>query len=81
MVPTVATSVDLVVHLGIDQRGVRRVQEIVSVPGRAEGDIIETEPVFLRRSGALVRGNGQPPRPERFEQVGIDLADLLSEGG
>src|SRR5688572_6213510 len=60
VVPTVAASVDLVVHLGIDPHGVRRVQEIVSVPGRAEGDVIETEAVFLRRSGALVRGNGQP---------------------
>jgi pilus assembly protein CpaF len=34
VVPTVAASVDLVVHLGIDQHGVRRVNEIVGVPGR-----------------------------------------------
>lgn len=81
VVPTVATSVDLVVHLGIDQSGVRRVLEIVSVPGRAEGDIIETEPVFLRRSGQLVRGTGQPPRVDRFEQVGIDVAALLQGAG
>ena len=33
VVPTVAASVDLVVHLGIDQHGVRRVNEIVGVPG------------------------------------------------
>src|SRR5687767_5428862 len=72
VVPTVAASVDLVVHLGIDNGGARRVQEIVSVPGRAEGDIIETEPVFLRRGGQLVRRNGQPPRADRFEQVGVD---------
>jgi pilus assembly protein CpaF len=81
VVPTVAASVDLVVHLGIDQRGVRRVQEIVAVPGRAEGDVIETEPVFLRRGAELVRGNGQPPRIERFEQVGIDVSALLNGGG
>ena len=81
VVPTVAASVDLVVHLGIDQRGVRRVLEIVAVPGRSEGDIVETEPVFLRRGGELVRGSGQPPRPERFEQVGIDVAALLHEAG
>ena len=80
VVPTVAASVDLVVHLGIDQRGVRRVQEIVAVPGRAEGDVIETEPVFLRRGGELVRGSGQPPRAERFDQVGIDVTELLGEG-
>ena len=33
VVPTVAASVDLVVHLGIDAHGVRRVNEIVAVPG------------------------------------------------
>ncbi len=80
VVPTVAASVDLVVHLGIDHLGVRRVQEIVAVPGRAEGDVIETEPVFLRRGDELARGTGQPPRSERFERVGIDIATLLSEG-
>jgi pilus assembly protein CpaF len=42
VVPTVAASVDLVVHLGLDEHGVRRVNEIVSVPGRVENDIIET---------------------------------------
>ena len=81
VVPTVAASVDLVVHLGIDHQGVRRVQEIVAVPGRAEGDVIETEAVFVRRAGELVRGNGQPPRAERFEQVGIDVAALLGQDG
>src|SRR3954451_10643331 len=78
VVPTVATSVDLVVHLGIDHNGVRRVQEIVAVPGRTEGDAIEPEPIFVRR-GELVRSTGTPPRPERFEQVGIDVNRLLNE--
>ena len=47
------------------------------MPGRAEGDVIETEPVFLRRGGDLVRGNGQPPRTERFDQVGQLYRDNL----
>ena len=34
VVPTVAASVDLVVHLAINHTGARRVEEIVSVPGR-----------------------------------------------
>ena len=33
VVPTVAASVDLVVHLAVDEHGVRRVNEIVGVPG------------------------------------------------
>ncbi|MDX6325073.1 MAG: pilus assembly protein CpaF [Nocardioidaceae bacterium] len=80
VVPTVAASVDLVVHLGIDHHGVRRVLEIVSVPGRAEGDVIETEQIFLRRGDELVRGPGLPPRRERYDHVGIDIAKLLNEG-
>lgn len=81
VVPTVAASVDLVVHLGIDTRGVRRVTEIVAVPGRAEDDVIETEPVFHRAGPDLVRAGGMPPRPERYARVGVDLQSLLREAG
>jgi pilus assembly protein CpaF len=77
VVPTVASSVDLVVHLDIDHRGVRRVQEIVAVPGRVENDVIETEPLFLRHGERLERTEGMPPRRESFERVGLDLGDLL----
>ncbi len=78
VVPTVASSVDLVVHLCIDTHGVRRVNEIVAVPGRVENDIIETEPIFLRTGPNLVRQNGMPPRPERYDRVGIDVHRLLT---
>ena len=77
--PTVAASVDLVVHLGIDRGGVRRVNEIVGVPGRVENDIIETEPIFVRDGAELRRASGMPPRREAFERLGIDLRDLLGE--
>ena len=77
VVPTVASSVDLVVHLDIDHEGVRRVREIVGVPGRVENDVIETEPLFVRREGRLQRVQGMPPRMENFERLGIDLGDLL----
>jgi pilus assembly protein CpaF len=80
VVPTVASSVDLVVHLGIDPSGVRRVNEIVAVPGRVENDIIEAEPIFERRRGELQRVNGMPPRQELYERVGIDIHRLLNEG-
>ena len=78
VVPTVASSVDLVVHLGIDQHGVRRVNEVVGVPGRVENDVIESEPIFVRGGGDLARGNGMPPRPELYERVGIDVHRLLA---
>lgn len=79
VVPTVASSVDLVVHLGIDGGGVRRVEEVVAVPGRVEADTIETEQLFVRRGGDLLRAAGMPPRPERFERVGVDLTAVLGE--
>jgi pilus assembly protein CpaF len=77
VVPTVAASVDLVVHLGIDPQGVRRVNEIVGVPGRVENDVIEIEPIFERRAGDLRRAAGTPPRVGNYERLGIDVHALL----
>ncbi|WP_193613696.1 CpaF family protein [Nocardioides lijunqiniae] len=79
VVPTVAASVDLVVHLGIDHQGVRRVNEVVGVPGRVENDIIETESIFERRGGELQRVNGMPPRIELYERAGIDVHRILGQ--
>lgn len=78
VVPMVAASVDLVVHLGIDERGMRRVNEIVGVPGRVEQDVIETETIFERAGGELRRANGMPPRAERYARAGIDVHRLLA---
>ena len=78
VVPTVATSVDLVVHLGLGADGVRRVNEIVSVPGRVEADVIEVEPIFVRTGAELRRTGGVPARVEGYERVGIDVHALLA---
>ena len=78
VVPTVAASVDLVLHLGIDEHGVRRVNEVVGVPGRVENDVIEIEPIFVRHGTELRRTGGLPPRLEEFERRGIDLHRILS---
>ena len=80
VVPTVAASVDLVVHLGIDQHGIRRVNEIVGVPGRVEHEVIEIETIFHRRSGELRRAGGMPPRTDRYERMGIDVHAVLAGG-
>ena len=81
VVPTVASSVDLVVHLAIGHDGVRRVEEIVGIPGRVESDVIETEPLFVRQGERLVRTQGMPPHTERFDRLGIDVRSLLNGGG
>ncbi|MGY1703858.1 CpaF family protein [Geodermatophilus sp. SYSU D00697] len=79
VVPTVAASVDLVVHVGTDPDGRRRVREIVAVPGRAEDGVIELADVFTTREGRLVRADGYPPHAERFAARGLDLAALLDD--
>jgi len=79
VVPTVASSVDLVVHLGVDPGGTRRVNEIVAVPGRVERDIVETEPVFIRSGGDLRPTGGMPSRLDSFERAGIDVHRILRE--
>lgn len=78
VVPTVAGAVDIVVHAQLVENGRRRVREISAVPGRTEGDMIELEPIFGLRGDRLVRADGFPPHPERFERAGYDLARLLA---
>ena len=78
VLPTVASCVDLVVHLVKDGSGQRRVREIVAVPGRVEGDVVEVADLFVTRGQRLVRADGFPPHPERFEWAGIDLPALLA---
>jgi pilus assembly protein CpaF len=78
VVPTVAASVDVVVHLRRTPDGRRQVNEIVAVPGRVEQEVIELAEMFVRIDGELQRGAGWPPHRDRFAAAGIDLASLLS---
>ena len=79
VVPTVAAAVDVVVHMALERDGVRRVREIVAVPGRVEGEIIETADVFTTQQGHLRRANGFPPHREAFERAGYDVSALLAQ--
>ena len=77
VVPTVASAIDLVVHLDILADGRRRVREIVGLSGRVEEEVIEVTDVFSLRGDRLVRGDGHPPHAERFARAGHDLTTLL----
>ncbi|WP_256839698.1 CpaF family protein [Ornithinimicrobium faecis] len=81
VVPTVASSIDLVVHMSLLPDGRRSVQEIVGLPGRVEAEVVEIADIFVTRDGTLVRADGFPPHPERFERAGHNLAELLAPGG
>jgi len=79
VVPTVASSVDLVVHIALEGDGTRRVREIVAVPGRVEGDVVEVADIFSTRAGVLRRADGFPPHVDRFERAGYRLTALLAQ--
>ena len=76
VVPTVASSVDLMVHLGTSGSR-RRVLQLLGVTGRIEGDRIETVSLWERRSDRLEWTGQQPPGLERFAAAGIDVRGLM----
>ncbi len=79
VVPTVASSIDLVVHVELAVDGRRRVREVLAVPGRVEDGVVETATVFGTDVGEnLVAAGGFPPHEERFRRAGVDVADLLN---
>ncbi|WP_380169092.1 CpaF family protein [Jannaschia sp. R86511] len=80
VVPTVASSIDLVVHVELAADGHRRVREVLAVPGRVEDGVVETATVFRQdASEALVAAGGYPPHEDRFRRAGFDVAELLAE--
>ena len=78
VVPTVASSIDVVVHIALEHDGVRRVREIVAIPGRVEGDIVEVADLFTTKGGVLGRAEGFPPHADRFERAGYHVHQLLA---
>lgn len=81
VVPTVASAIDLVVHLDVAADGRRRTREILAVPGRVENGVVEVTDIFATRDDALVRAAGYPPHPELYSRLGVDLGDLLRPDG
>jgi len=79
VVPTVASAIDLVVHLDLDAQGVRRVREIVGVPGRVEHGVVEVTDLFHREGAHLVRGTGYPHHEDRFARAGYALHHLMRQ--
>lgn len=65
IVPTVASAIDLVVHIALLPDGLRRVQEILEVTGRHESLHIEMESLWRIEDGKYVSGVGLPSFSER----------------
>jgi pilus assembly protein CpaF len=76
VVPTVAASIDLIVHLS-NRGGRRQTDEIIGVTGRVEGSQAETVSLW-QRDGERLRWTGhEPPGRARFESAGINVRGLL----
>ncbi|MFD4420898.1 CpaF family protein [Agromyces sp. NPDC058484] len=80
VVPTVASCIDLVVHLGIDRDGTRRVTEIAATTGATTDASVDAEPIFLRRAGSLEPTGLRPRRLEKFSAAGLDPEIVLGRG-
>ena len=78
--PTLASSIDLVCHVERGADGQRHVAEIMAVPGRVEGNRIETATLFRFDGHRCVRGAGGLDLHDRFAAAGFDLASLLDWG-
>lgn len=80
VLPTVAGCIDIVVHCEIDQRGRRRVTEIIAPSGQLTGSTIEASPLFLITNGALEHTGGFPTKLAKFHAAGLDPAAVLRRG-
>jgi pilus assembly protein CpaF len=78
VVPTVATSIDLVVHAELDRTGHRHVVEIVAPTGRAADGVIESTRLFARSATGLVATGDLPAQRDKFTRAGVDPADYLT---
>jgi pilus assembly protein CpaF len=78
VIPTVASSVDIVVHCELDRSGQRRVTEIVAPSGQVTAGIIEASTVFSMRRGVLHATGSYPTKTTKFEASGFDLSSVLS---
>ena len=79
VVPTVASCIDLVVHLTIDRQGRRRVAEIAAPTGKSVGAAVAADAIFRLDGGELMATGSRPARLEKFAVAGLDPAIVLGE--
>jgi pilus assembly protein CpaF len=77
VVPTVASVIDIVVHIALQPDGTRQIRQITNVTGRIEGNSIETGDIFRFQDGNLEPQGVFPGKRDRFEANNIDVASLI----
>ncbi|MFT4028697.1 MAG: ATPase, T2SS/T4P/T4SS family [Protaetiibacter sp.] len=79
--PTVASSIDLVVHAELRRDGRRRVVEIAAPTGRVRDGAVEAVTLFALDGERLAATGELPPRMAGFERAGVDPVAILREAG
>lgn len=77
VVPTIASVIDLVVHLELLPSGRRQVHEILAPTGAVHAGVIEASTLFDRQRGVLSATGVKPPRLEKYARRGLDPMPLL----
>jgi pilus assembly protein CpaF len=80
VLPTVASSIDLVVHARLEPSGHRRVVEIVAPTGQLEGGTVAATRLFELRDGQLQATGQRPVRLGRFRAPAPAPAPAAAEG-
>jgi pilus assembly protein CpaF len=78
VVPTVASSIDIVVHCELERTGTRRVVEVLAPSGRAAGSTIEASAIFALKNEVLEPTGGYPTKSAKFRRAGLDPATVLA---
>ena len=81
VVPTVAGSIDIVVHCELLRSGKRRVVEILAPSGQVTGTTIEASVIFSLSGGSLVATGGYPSKTTKFRAAGFDPRTVLGRTG
>jgi pilus assembly protein CpaF len=80
VVPTVASSVDVVVHCELARTGSRHITQILAPTGNLTASgAVETSMIFAMEAGTLRATGSYPARSAKFRANGVDLSMLLSE--
>jgi pilus assembly protein CpaF len=81
VVPTVASSIDIVVHCSLDRNGKRFISEIVAPTGGTDAGTIDADTIFELRDGSLNPTGIHPARSAKFVATGFAPETVLGRVG
>ncbi len=79
VVPTVAASIDVVIHCALERSGRRRIVKIIAPTGVGTDGTIDSVSVFELRGGSLDPTGAHPALVSRLRSAGLDPSDVLGE--